>query len=163
MSNFDSDKKNCSNVIGIIYKGGLIQRNRATEQTTSTENDWRRHTRPGRRNAPSAPNARVSSSSKRRQSKGVHSSPVPDLLKALLSFMAGLRACEISKLRIEDVTKADGSTANVFQIRPGTTKGGRGPEIPIIAQLKDAIDEFRLTYPASEWLALSHNYGTTRH
>jgi integrase/recombinase XerD len=90
-------------------------------------------------------------------------SPQADRLKILLSFTAGLRACEISGLHIRDVTEADGSTSDSIRIRAGMTKGGRGREIPICGELKDAIDDFRSRYPQSEWLAVSERYGYVKH
>jgi integrase/recombinase XerD len=90
-------------------------------------------------------------------------SPEADIVKILLSFMAGLRACEIAGLHISDVTKADGSTADVIQIRPNVTKGGRGREIPMCFELKQAIDRFRAKYPDSEWLAVSQTHRTVKH
>ena len=81
--------------------------------------------------------------------------PETDIVKILLSFMAGLRACEIAGLRISDVTNADGSIADVIRIRPNATKGGRGRVVPMNPALKDAIVAFRARYPQSEWLAVS--------
>jgi integrase/recombinase XerD len=86
-------------------------------------------------------------------------SPQADRLKILLSFRAGLRSCEISGLHMRDITEADGSTSDTIRIRAGMTKGGRGREIPICDELKDAINDFRSRYPQSEWLAVSERYG----
>jgi integrase/recombinase XerD len=86
-----------------------------------------------------------------------------DLVKLLLSVMAALRACEISKLRVADVTNPDGSTANFIQIRPNGTKGKKGREVPICPELKDAINAYRKRYPDSEWLAVSHRYKKWKH
>jgi len=83
-----------------------------------------------------------------------------DRLKVYLSFGAGLRSCEISGLRLGDVINADGSTADIIQVRAGATKGGRGREIPMHPDVKRAVDDFRLKYPRAEWLAVSDRYGT---
>jgi integrase/recombinase XerD len=90
-------------------------------------------------------------------------SPEADIVKILLSFLAGLRACEIAGLRISDVTNADGSTGDIIRIRPNVTKGGRGREIPICPDLRQAIDAFRAKYPDSEWLAVSQTHRTVKH
>jgi integrase/recombinase XerD len=91
------------------------------------------------------------------------SSPEADMVKVCLSFMAGLRACEIAGLRVSDVTNADGSTASFIRIRAEVSKNGRPREIPICPELKQAIDEFRAKYPDSEWLAVSHRYKSVKH
>jgi integrase/recombinase XerD len=90
-------------------------------------------------------------------------SPEADIVKVLLSFLAGLRACEIAGLHISDVTNADGSTADVIQVRPNVTKGGRGREVPICPELRQAIDEFRARHPEAEWLAMSLTHRTLKH
>lgn len=89
--------------------------------------------------------------------------PEADLVKVYLSVGAGLRACEISGLRISDVTNANGSTSDVIRIRAGATKGGRAREIPICPELRRATDDFRSAYPGSEWLAVSHVGRCVRH
>jgi integrase/recombinase XerD len=57
----------------------------------------------------------------------------------LLSFKAGLRACEISNLRWEMVLGSDGTVGDQLLLAQGITKGGRGRTIPIHAQLKEAL------------------------
>ena len=89
--------------------------------------------------------------------------PIVDLVKLYLSVGAGLRACEISGLRIGDVTNANGSTADVIRIRADATKGGRGREIPICPELRNTIDDFRAAYPGCQWLAISHVGRSVRH
>jgi integrase len=56
----------------------------------------------------------------------------------LLSFKAGLRACEISGLRWEMVLGSDSSVCDQILLAQGITKGGRGRTIPMHAQLKEA-------------------------
>lgn len=94
---------------------------------------------------------------------GKRRSKEADLVKLLLSSMAALRACEISDLRVADVTNPDGSTSNTIQIRPNGTKGKKGREVPICPELKDAINAFRKRYPNSEWLAISQRYNKWKH
>ena len=57
----------------------------------------------------------------------------------LLSFKAGLRACEISGLRWEMVLGSDGTVGDQLLLAQGITKGGRGRTIPIHAKLKEAL------------------------
>jgi integrase/recombinase XerD len=90
-------------------------------------------------------------------------SPEADIVKVLLSYFAGLRACEIAGLHLSDVTNADGTTADVIQIRPGIAKGGHGREVPVCPELKQAIDAFRARHPEAEWLAMSLTHRTLRH
>lgn len=90
-------------------------------------------------------------------------SPEADTVKLYLSVLAGLRACEIAGLRVSDVTKANGSTADVIQIRAHVTKGNRGREVPMNPLLKQAIEAFRCKYPDSEFLAVSHRYNAVKH
>ena len=57
----------------------------------------------------------------------------------LLSFKAGMRACEISGLKWEMVLGSDGRVADQVLLAQGITKGGRGRTIPMHAQLKDGL------------------------
>jgi integrase/recombinase XerD len=57
----------------------------------------------------------------------------------LLSFKAGMRACEISGLKWEMVLGSDGGVGNQILLAQGITKGGRGRTIPMHAQLKVAL------------------------
>jgi integrase/recombinase XerD len=58
----------------------------------------------------------------------------------LLSFKAGMRACEISGLKWEMVVGSDGSVGDQVLLAQGITKGGRGRTIPMHAQLKEALE-----------------------
>jgi integrase/recombinase XerD len=57
----------------------------------------------------------------------------------LLSFKAGLRACEIAGLKWEMVLGSDGAVGDQVLLAQGITKGGRGRTIPMHAQLKEAL------------------------
>ena len=57
----------------------------------------------------------------------------------LLSFRAGLRACEISGLKWEMVLGSDGAVGDQILLAQGITKGGRGHTIPMHSQLKEAL------------------------
>jgi integrase/recombinase XerD len=58
---------------------------------------------------------------------------------ALLSFKAGLRACEISGLKWEMVLGSDGAVSEQILLAQGITKGGRGRTIPMHGQLRAAL------------------------
>jgi integrase len=49
----------------------------------------------------------------------------------LLSFKAGMRACEISGLKWEIVLGSDGAVSDKIMLAQGITKGGRGRTIPM--------------------------------
>lgn len=57
----------------------------------------------------------------------------------LLSFKAGLRACEISGLKWEMVLGSDGAVSEQILLAQGITKGGRGRTIPMHGQLQAAL------------------------
>ena len=57
----------------------------------------------------------------------------------LLSFKAGMRACEISGLKWEMVLGSDSAVGDQILLAQGITKGGRGRTIPMHAQLKEAL------------------------
>lgn len=81
--------------------------------------------------------------------------PVADLTKVLLSFHAGLRACEISGLTIYDVTDAQGNIKDTITLRSGITKRGKRRVIPMSDELREVIALFRETYPDRERFAIS--------
>lgn len=62
-----------------------------------------------------------------------------DRVIVLLSFKAGLRACEISGLRWEMVLGSDGAISDQILLAQGITKGGRGRTIPMHSQLREAF------------------------
>ncbi|MFN2472818.1 MAG: tyrosine-type recombinase/integrase [Sphingomicrobium sp.] len=57
----------------------------------------------------------------------------------LLSFNAGLRACEIAGLDWSMVVSADGKIANCMMIGDAIAKNGRGRRLPMHANLKSAL------------------------
>ena len=57
----------------------------------------------------------------------------------LLSFKAGLRACEISGLKWEMVLGSDSVVGDQILLAQGITKGGRGRATPMHPQLKEAL------------------------
>lgn len=57
----------------------------------------------------------------------------------LLSFKAGLRACEIAGLKWEMVLGSDASVSDQILLAQGITKGGRGRAVPMHGQLREAL------------------------
>lgn len=62
-----------------------------------------------------------------------------DRVMVLLSFKAGLRACEIAGLRWKMVLGSDAAVSVQIVLSQGITKGGRGRTIPMHCQLQDAL------------------------
>lgn len=66
--------------------------------------------------------------------------PERDRVIFLLSFKAGLRACEIAGLRWTDVTDAEGTIRDdAFEVPNSIAKNGRGRRIPMHADLYAAL------------------------
>lgn len=91
-------------------------------------------------------------------------SPMPerDDLFVLLSFRAGLRAAEISKIDISAMTDASGRIAGMITIYSNVAKKGRYREIPMHPQVADALARFRRRYPNAPFVAISPLDETSR-
>jgi integrase/recombinase XerD len=170
MCNVDSKNNKKDNVIHFNFRGGRminttqsLARNPDARWNGAVELFKARATRPRRHGGQAkafTPNdlRRVFAFLEKERS-----SPEADTVKICLSFMAGLRACEISGLHVSDVTNPDGSTADFIRVRANVTKNGRPREIPMCPELKQAIEDFRAKYPDSEWLAVSDRYNVVKH
>jgi integrase/recombinase XerD len=161
MNQFDKGEKKPNNVIRFNFKGDRMTR-RNMNATPKVSIEWARWEAPSRsRYRPLKAYGKAKILSDQDIKKVLNyirrhrQAPEADRVKFFLSLLAGLRACEISELRVYDVSRPDGSTADVIQIRAGATKGGRGRVVPMNPELKQAIDDFRARYPGSEWLAIS--------
>lgn len=62
----------------------------------------------------------------------------------LLSFKAGLRACEIAGLSWEMVTGPDGRVSTALAVGDAIAKNGRGRVVPIHTELKAVLNELRV-------------------
>lgn len=82
--------------------------------------------------------------------------PERDELIFLLSFKAGLRACEIAKLDIDALTTAGGQVNNVIVIDKASGKKSRARELPMHPNIADALIRFRKRYPAATFVALGN-------
>jgi integrase/recombinase XerD len=80
--------------------------------------------------------------------------PEAAVLKMALSLYAGLRACEISRLRMWDVTTADREIASLIHIRRGNSKNGRERWVPMDPIIADALEAFRRRFPNVDHLAV---------
>lgn len=65
--------------------------------------------------------------------------PERNKVMILLSFKAGLRACEIAGLKWEMVLGSNAAVSDQILLAQGITKGGRGRTIPTQAQLQEAL------------------------
>lgn len=76
--------------------------------------------------------------------------PIKAKLILYLSFKGGLRAKEIANLKWYNITAADGSISDKFELMSDITKGGKERELPINSELKKLLEEYRLKYPKTE-------------
>lgn len=63
----------------------------------------------------------------------------------LLSFRAGLRACEIAGLSWEMVTSPDGHISTTISVSGTIAKNGRGRVVPIHPELKAVLNALRIS------------------
>lgn len=85
--------------------------------------------------------------------------PESDVLKVRLSYLAGLRACEIAELTVDDVTDASGNVGKVIHVSNKIAKGGHGRIVEMHPKVREAIEDFRKAYPNSKRLAISSRRG----
>ena len=84
-----------------------------------------------------------------------------------LSFYAGLRACEISALRIEDVFDADGGVRDVINLAADQTKGSEANTVLVSRRLQNSLKQYarelgpRLKQPASHLIFSGKGDGFT--
>lgn len=81
--------------------------------------------------------------------------PESDRMKILLSYKAGLRAGEIAKITVAQLTNANGKPAKLIEIHGGIAKGGRSREIPMHPLIADALVAFCRAFPKARHVALS--------
>lgn len=81
--------------------------------------------------------------------------PASDRLKLLLSFHAGLRACEIARIKVADLTDAEGKPRRFLTVFGGIAKGGRSRTIPMSSAISEAVTEFKKQHPTSRYVAIS--------
>src|SRR5438477_3452893 len=81
--------------------------------------------------------------------------PERNRLIVLLSVKAGLRAAEIANLTWEMVLDPSGQIGNSIELRDWAAKKGSGRTIPLHADLKAALSEWRLTQTATGQLVKS--------
>lgn len=87
-------------------------------------------------------------------------SPYSDRAALLLSYDAGLRACEISRMRIHSQLTASGEMGWQVNVMPGTAKGGkRGRGVPMTPRLRQALIDLRAAHPNAVMVAFSFRRG----
>lgn len=76
--------------------------------------------------------------------------PARAKLILFLSFKGGLRAKEIVNLKWYNITNADGSIADNFELMSDVTKGEKERVLPISEPLKELLSAYRTAHPNSE-------------
>ena len=85
-------------------------------------------------------------------------------LKLLLSFRAGLRAAEISTLRIsQSLLDAEGKIGPSIRISAKNSKGGRERIIPMHPEIRDALKRLRRAHPNIDFVAFSGRWRHIKH
>lgn len=79
--------------------------------------------------------------------------PASDRLKLLLSFKAGLRACEIVRVQVSHLTDAEGKPGKSVEVFNG--KYGKRRSIPMHPAIRDALVAFRKAHPNARFVAIS--------
>jgi integrase/recombinase XerD len=70
-----------------------------------------------------------------------------------LSFLAGLRACEIAALRVGDVYGRDGEVADAIILDPDQTKGHERQTVLVSTNLRKKLAVYRLKCRGRTWCA----------
>ncbi|WP_445194048.1 tyrosine-type recombinase/integrase [Sphingomonas sp. Tas61C01] len=81
--------------------------------------------------------------------------PESDALKLLLSFRAGLRACEIARLQVSDMTDASGRAAKYISIPGRIAKRNKARQVPMHPEIRVALFCFQATYPRARFVAIT--------
>lgn len=82
--------------------------------------------------------------------------PIRDRLIALLSFKAGLRVAEITKIKVSHMTDAEGKIGKTINIFSNVAKGGKAErQIPMHPEIKKALADFMKAYPGVQTIAIS--------
>lgn len=82
--------------------------------------------------------------------------PERDKLIMTLSFKAGLRAVEISKMNLTDMLDAEGKVSDTISISPKVAKFNRARDMPMHPAIRRALKEFMKAFPSAEFVAISH-------
>lgn len=81
--------------------------------------------------------------------------PERDKLIMMLSFKAGLRAAEISKINLVDMLNAEGKIDDFIRIHPKVAKFNRARDIPMHPLIRRALVAFMKAFPSAEFVAIS--------
>jgi integrase/recombinase XerD len=91
----------------------------------------------------------------RKYIRSTSKTPERDELMVLLSFRAGLRAAEIAKIDMDQLTDVQGRPAKMITILHTVGKMGGSREIPMHPHISDALIRFRRRYPELTYVAFS--------
>ena len=89
--------------------------------------------------------------------------PLSDELKVVLSFYAGLRACEISGLPVTALLDAQGRVGEFIRLTGGITKGGKARQIPMHPYIQEAAQRFRTHHPDLDFVCFSQRFTRIKH
>jgi integrase/recombinase XerD len=79
--------------------------------------------------------------------------PASDRLKLLLSFKAGLRACEIARMQVNHLTGPEGGPGKTVEVVNG--KYGKRRTIPMHPEIREAFAAFLKAHPTARFVAVS--------
>lgn len=79
--------------------------------------------------------------------------PECDAVQVLLAHRAGLRPCEIARLKWRTLLDATGDLKENLEVMGGTSKRGKFRSVPIHPQLRDALLRLRRAYPEAAGVA----------
>ena len=83
--------------------------------------------------------------------------PLSDRVKLLMSYHAGMRPIEISGISKRTLYDANWEIMDKIIIHPGTSKRGRGREIPMHLEIKKAVQDLFEAYPLAQFAAFTND------
>ena len=85
--------------------------------------------------------------------------PEGAILKVALGFGGGLRACEMARLRMCDVTDADGEISDVIRVTKKVGKKGKQRDVPMDPFVREALIAYRKRFPGIDHLTTAKTSG----
>jgi integrase len=86
-----------------------------------------------------------------------------DTLIMALTMRAGLRACEVARMKMASLVDPDGMILPTIMVFGATSKTGRDREIPMHPEIKRALVAFRRRYPELNYVAVATRLRNGRH
>ena len=78
----------------------------------------------------------------------------------LLTHKAGLRACEAARMRVANLTDANGNPASTVFVPGSVAKGRRERTVPMHHLIREALIAFQRKHPNAKFVALARWSGT---